>query len=88
MSVPIAGALGALRAWGPWAGVVAIAFYVGADRAGVDNRLQNLARDDTANMVMIHRDLRDIDAKVDTLIMQHRRLTCFVLKNSGPDCPR
>jgi len=79
-------ALGHVKSFGPWAGLVALAFYVGADRRGLTNQLDNLARTDTVNMATIHRDLLLLKVGQDSLVSGQHRLTCYILKGQSPEC--
>ncbi len=87
-SVSVWSFLGSIKGVGPWIGVLAIAFYVGSDHASITNRLDNLARTDTVNMVTIHQDLRELRRGIDTLTARQQRITCYLIQNRGPECAK
>lgn len=86
MTVPAA--FGFAKAVSPWVGIVAIAFYVGSDRATIDSKMAALAHADTTNMVVIHGALHDLSVKVDSVAAGQRQLTCYILNNRSPECRR
>ena len=74
------------RGWGPMVGVVALAAYVATDRAGVGTRLDALAQADTTTMRALHRDLQELNVKVDSLTAGQHQLVCYQLHYNAPGC--